>query len=244
MQLALLPTKAWCVCNHHLPALTSPQAKPDLTSLGYQVSVVDYSSFETLVFALRGIDTIISTVTGNNQIELIKAAISARVRRFAPAEFEGLPQLRPTTGPLDRGRAQARNWLSHYSQNIQSTTFVCGVLYERFLPGGLRQFGIAVNSPIGLEGSYIMNCTNMYAEAPAYDSNNAPNVTICMTAARDVGRFVTLAIDMNEWPEELRMRGERVTVKNLVELAQYLKGKMLFRDPCPVPALNSNRTTI
>ena len=206
--------------------------------------MVDYTSFETLVFALRGIDTIISTVTGNNQIELIKAAISARVRRFAPAEFEGLPQLRPTTGPLDRGRAQARNWLSHYSQNIQSTTFVCGVLYERFLPGGLRQFGTAVNSPMGLEGSYIMNCTSMYAEAPAFDSNNVANVTICLTAARDVGRFVTKAIDMPEWPEELRMRGERVTVKNLGELVQQLKGRTHLGYPCSLQALISNRTTI
>lgn len=69
-----------------------------------------------------------------------------------------------------------------------------------------------------------MNCRNMSAKVPAYDAQNNMNVTICMTAAQDVARFVTKALDMPQWPAELRMTGQRVLVRDLVELAQRLKG--------------------
>lgn len=194
-------------------------------SRSYQVSVVDYSDPKSLQFALRGIDTVISTVTGPNQIHLIKAAVSVRVRRFAPAEFEGLPALRPDNDPLDRGRSVARQWLAYYAQHIQSTTFVCGILFERFQPGGLRRSSIGLTSGFSNEGDYIMNCRTMAAKVPCYDSRNTPNVTICITAARDVAKFVTKALDMPQWPSELRMCGERVTVMDLVCAAERMKGQ-------------------
>ena len=201
------------------------QAQPALIASGYQVSIVNYSNAESLQFALRGIDTVISTVTGPNQIELIRAAVATRVRRFAPAEFEGLPQLRSANDPLDRGRSLAQQWLSYYSRSIESTTFVCGVFYERFQPGGLIQSGIGATSGFSGEGDYIMNCRRMYAQAPIFDSNSTDNVTICLTSVHDVARLVTKAIDLRQWPEVLRMRGERIRVKDLVELVQRLKGK-------------------
>ena len=203
------------------------QTQPQLIALGYQVLVVDYSDADSLKFALRGIDTVISTVTGPNQIELIRAAVAARVRRFAPAEFEGLPALQNADGPLDRSRTAARRWLLYYSQHIQSTIFVCGILYERFQPGGLLQSRIGLTSGFGREGDYIMNCGNMTARIPAYDSSNDPNVTICMTAAQDVGRFVTKAIDMRQWPAEMSMQGLRIAVKDLVALVERMKGSLL-----------------
>ena len=209
--------------------LTCLQAQPQLNNAGYQVSVIDYSDVETLKFALRGIDTVISTVTGPNQIELIRAAVASRVRRFAAAEFEGLPQFRSPTDPLDRNRSIAQQWLSYYSQHIQSTTFVCGILYERFQPGGLQQSRMGTTSGFSGEGDYIMNCRIMDAQVPAYDADNIPNVTVCLTAAQDVGRFVTKAIDLKQWPEELRMCGQRVAVKDLVASVQTLKGMLISK---------------
>lgn len=190
------------------------------------MSVVDYSDAESLKYALRGIDTVISTVTGPNQIELIRAAVASRVRRFAPAEFEGPPSLRSQNDPLDRSRAAARSWLQYYARNIQSTVFVCGILYERFQPGGLQQTRMGTTSGFSGEGDYIMNCRNMSAQVPAWDANNNPNVTICLTAAQDVARFVTRSIDLRQWPPELRMCGQRMAVKDLVALVQRLKGTL------------------
>ncbi|KAF2169871.1 hypothetical protein M409DRAFT_64855 [Zasmidium cellare ATCC 36951] len=210
--------------SHHVVFLSRSQ-QPQLSSAGYQVAVIDYSEPETLRFALRGIDTVISTVTGPNQIQLIQAAVAARVRRFAPAEFEGPPRLRAANDPLDRGRSVARQWLNHYAQNIQSTAFVCGILYERFQPGGLAQSQIGMASGFSGEGDYIMNCRLMTAQAPAYDHNNEPNATICMTAAQDVARFVTQSLDLRTWPSELRMHGQRIQVKDFVLQVQRLTGR-------------------
>lgn len=206
-------------------ALTLSQQQPQLSAAGYQVAVIDYSEPDTLRFALRGIDTVISTVTGPNQIQLIQAAVAARVRRFAPAEFEGPPQLRAANDPLDRGRTIARQWLSHYAQNIQSTAFICGIFYERFQPGGMAQSQIGINSGLSAEGDYIMNCRTNAAQAPAYDHNNEPTATICMTAAQDVARFVTQALDLRTWPHELRMHGQRIEVKDLILQVQRLTGE-------------------
>jgi hypothetical protein len=153
---------------------------------------------------------------------LIKAAVAARVRRFAPAEFEGLPQLRPANDPFDRQRTNALNWLRHFKSSIQHTVFACGIFYERFQPGGLPRAGIARNTGYHGEGSYMMDCAKMTAELPAGNSNQ-PDVTICMTSIRDVARFVTKAIDLPTWPLELRMCGERVTVHNLTILVQRLR---------------------
>jgi hypothetical protein len=36
-------------------------------------------------------------------------------------------------------------------------------------------------------------------------------VHVCMTSAEDVGRFVVAALDLSQWPEELRMCGERMS---------------------------------
>jgi hypothetical protein len=164
-------------------------------------------------------------VTGANQILLIKAAVSVRVRRFAPAEFEGLPQLRAVNDPLDRQRTNALNWLRHFRGSIQHTVFACGIFYERFQPGGLPRALIARNVGYLGEGSYIMDCARMTAESPALGPSNQPDVTICMTSIRDVARFVTKAIDLPTWPLELRMCGERVTVHNLIVLVQRLRSK-------------------
>lgn len=186
--------------------------------------MIDYNDSDRLRFVLRGIDTVISTVTGPNQVLLIQAAVAARVRRFAPAEFEGSPQLRAANDPLDRGRSVARQWLEHFASNIQSTAFICGILYERFQPGGLAQSQIGMTSGLSGEGDYIMNCRRMIAQAPAYDHNNESNATICMTAAQDVARFVTQSLDLRTWPSELRMHGQRIQVKDLILQVQRLTG--------------------
>ena len=186
--------------------------------------MVDYNNRASLHFALRGIDTVISTVTGPNQLELIEAAVSARVRRFALAEFEGIPELRTANDPLDRRRTEARQWLARHSQSIQSTAFVCGILFERFQPGGLRALRMGLSSGLEEEGDYIMNCRNMSAIVPVYDANGAPDVRICITAAQDVARFVTRALDLPSWPSELRMCGHRIKVSDLILGVRQLTG--------------------
>ncbi|CAK4030583.1 Hypothetical predicted protein [Lecanosticta acicola] len=207
--------------SHHAIFLSrSPQ--PQLVNNGYQVALVDYNDADTLRFALRGIDTVVSTVTGPNQIELIKAAANAHVRRFIPAEFEGPPESRSAED--DRGRTDARHLLTRFSRQMQSTIFVCGIFYERFQPGGLARIGIGLGSATSGEGNYILNCRSMTAVVPAYNANQEPNVTICMTAVQDVARYVCMALELPNWPAQIRMYGLRISLNNLVDNVQRLRG--------------------
>jgi hypothetical protein len=114
-------------CSNHPSLLLScrsdfiNQHQSALISQGYQCQVVNYDDPSSLQHALMGIDTVISTVTGDSQLRLIEAAVQCRVRRFAPAEFEGQPGLRSQNPVLDRGKSAALSLLRYYQGHIQYT---------------------------------------------------------------------------------------------------------------------------
>ena len=218
----------------------SLQPQPSLLSQGYQCQVVDYNNPTSIQHSLMGVDTVISTVTGNAQLRLIEAAVQCRVRRFAPAEFEGQPGMRAQGDPLDRGKAAAAALLQHYGGYIQATSFVCGILYERFSVNGMRSHRIGVNTGYGNEGDYILDARNMTAEAPVYDS--ARNLSyLCLTSTYDVGRFVVRALDMTQWPAEMSMCGERMTVNELIEAVRTCRGSYAPVRCVPNPRLTDNQ---
>lgn len=199
------------------------QPKPNLSAKGWQVVVTDYSNELDLVFNLAGVNVVISTISGTSQLSLIDAAFKVGVSRFAPAEFEGLPSLRPVPDALDRGRSHALERLRQYQpRGMQYCVFVCGIFYERFAPGGMIASNIGRGSGISGEGDYIMNTRQMRAQVP-YETNDQP-ATICATSVQDVGRFVAAAIGMLQWPVELRMCGERMNVSDLVRVAEIFRG--------------------
>lgn len=163
-----------------------------------------------------GIDTVISTVTGNPQLRLIEAAVQCRVQRFAPAEFEGQPGLRNQNGLLDRGQDSAIALLKHYTGHIKYTVFVCGILYERFSVNGMMSHRMGASTGYGNEGDFIANPRQMTSIAPIYDAAQNPS-WVCLTSAYDVAQFVVRAISLPNWPTEMSMCGERMSVHALVE---------------------------
>ncbi|KAF2203217.1 NAD(P)-binding protein [Delitschia confertaspora ATCC 74209] len=208
----------------HQLLILSRNHQPGLISQGYQCQIVDYNDPGSIQHSLMGVDTVISTVPGNAQIRLIEAAVHCRVRRFAPAEFEGRPALRIPNDPLDRGKKVALSTLHRYRANIQSTVFVCGIFYERFSVNGLASHRIGVHLGFSNEGDYIVDARNMTAQAPVYDP--AGNMaTLCMTSAYDVGQFVVKALDLPQWPAELFVCGEKLTVNQLVNTIKQCRGR-------------------
>lgn len=182
-----------------------------------------------LRFTLRGIDLVISTVSGNPQINLIDAAAHSGVRRFVPAEFEGPPSRRPRNDPMDRGRAACLERLRHYKHHhrypMASTVFSCGVFYERFARGGLGALGIGASSNVFYQGSYLMDIEAGTAEVVEQHSDGRP-VSIAMTSINDVARYLVAALDLDidTWPDELRISGDRLTVQQIVQWAESIKG--------------------
>jgi hypothetical protein len=176
------------------------------------VAVVDYNDMENLQFILRGIDLVISTISGSEQVNLIDAARRASVRRFVPSEFEGALSHRPgQDDPLDRGSSAALECLRRYSSTksrpLQFTVFSCGVFFERLAPGGLLSYDMGAGCNVQNQGDYMIDIGGCTAEIPQL-SPQGRTVYVTLTSAVDVARFVAAAVDLgiDNWPREFKMR--------------------------------------
>ena len=182
------------------------------------------------------------------QLSLIDAALNAGVERFIPAEYGGSLSRRVPGDPLDRGQEAALSRLQQYgSQGMTHTIFACGILYERFFPGGIKSSNIGQNSGASGEGDYLANIRSMRSQIP-HDASGHP-ATISMTAAQDVGRFIVAALDLPQKPQEFRMRGDRMNVSDLVQIAEVMRGGSFFlatinvTNGFQVPTLSEKSTT-
>ena len=197
------------------------QPKPTYTAKGWQVIVVDYDSDSQLQFHMAGVDLVISMISGPAQLALIDAACNANVRRFAPAEFSGSLRYRPVIDPLDHGKSETLLRLQQYvSYGMSYTVLSCGLLYEHFGPGGLAASNIGHASGLNGEGDLLMNVRGWRAQIPVAASGQP--ATVCMTSAQDVGRLVVAALEMPEWPSELRMCGDRMNTHQVVTVAEAM----------------------
>lgn len=191
---------------------------------------MNYGSVEDLRYTLQGVDLVISTISGDSQLNLIDAARRARVRLFVPSEFEGALGHRPTNDDsLDRGSRAALDLLRHWSQSrsnpMQYTVFSCGIFYERFAPGGLNAYNIGAGSNIQNPGDYLVDVGNATAEIAEHNAQGRP-VQVSMTSMYDVARFIAAAIDLGPgtWPREFKMRGDQMTVRDIVGACSNIRG--------------------
>ncbi|KAF9739124.1 isoflavone reductase [Paraphaeosphaeria minitans] len=233
--LALIIARQIHDSTSHQLVILSRSPQPGLQSQGYQCQVVDYNDPSSIQHSLMGVDTIISTVTGNAQLRLIEAAVACRVRRFVPAEFEGQPSVRTQNDLLDRGRTAALALLQHYRGYIQSTAFVCGVFYERFSVNGMVSLRIGVNTGYGNEGDYVADPRNMTAVAPVYDSNQNLSV-VCLTSVFDVARFVNPA-NLQYQMTMAQIAGETSKQRKLATLIETSENRYQFASPAYLNSL-------
>lgn len=186
---------------------------------------MDYNNQSDLRYKLVGVDTVISTISGQAQLSLIDAAAEVHVRRFVPSEFEGPPLQRPEIDPLDRGQREALMKLQEKQKlGMDYTVFVCGVFYERFYPGGMAALQLGAGTHIADEGKYILNIRRHTASIPCH--NSGEDVYICMTSAEDVARYVVAAFDLPHWPNEFLFAAERMKIEDIVAAAEWMAGKV------------------
>lgn len=100
----------------------------------------------------------------------------------------------------------------------------------------MSAYQIGLSSAISGEGDYVMNLRSARAQIPYYNAAGQ-SVYVCMTSAKDVARFVVAALDLPHWPTELRMRGERMSVSQLVGIGEHLRGIL----SCSVITTDTNR---
>ncbi|OAQ74761.1 isoflavone reductase family protein [Purpureocillium lilacinum] len=209
-------------------------ARPEFQPFGIAVQVVDYGDLASLAFALQGVDLVLSTVTGRPQMNLIQAAARSRVRTFVPAEFEGSLSRRPSSSsssssssdsshcalPTDRASANCLALLRQLASQsrMRYTVFSCGMFMERLHPCGLGYFEAGRNAAADRPADFLVDISSATAEYPDRDPKGR-SVRVCMSSIYDVARFVVAAVDLGpeRWPHEFTMRGDRMTVRELVD---------------------------
>lgn len=232
----------------HAVVVLSRQARPEFAQLDVQLHVVDYDDLGRLAFALQGVDLVISTISGQEQLNLIQAAVRGRVRVFVPSEFEGSLTRRPAPAhqahqahqalgdSLDRGSAAALELLQQWARQsrIRYTVFSCGLFMERFHPCGLGYLNIGRGSGIASAGDYLVDINQATAEYAERDSRGR-SVRVCLSSVYDVVRFIVAAIDLGteKWPVEFTMRGDRMTLSELVDTCSRVRNGSSKRAACP-----------
>ncbi|KAM7199547.1 hypothetical protein V8F20_005731 [Naviculisporaceae sp. PSN 640] len=197
---------------------------------GCQVAVVDFGNVEELRYTLQGVDLLISTISQNEQVNLIDAARRARVRLFVPSEFEGDLSHRPRENdPLDRGSQSALDLLDRWSQSrshpMRYTVFSCGLFMERFAPGGIQTYNIGAGSGLAGPNDYLVNIEGATAEIVEGDARGRP-AQVALTSVYDLAMFIAAAIELGpaNWPREYRLRGDHMTVRELVTTCETVRG--------------------
>ncbi|KAK6219382.1 hypothetical protein LQW54_002112 [Pestalotiopsis sp. IQ-011] len=214
----------------HATIVLSRRTHPEFENYGCQVIAVDYGDLESLQFTLRGVDLVISTISGPEQINLIDAARRARVGCFVPSEFEGPLSRRPTDhDPFERDSLTALDFLDRCaasrSRPMRYTVFSCGLFYERYGPGGLASLNMGASFGAQRPSTDMLDLAAGIAEYPVTNSHGH-QVHVTMTSVYDVASFVVSAIELgiHNWPREFRMRGAHLTTQRLVEITQEATG--------------------
>jgi hypothetical protein len=207
------------------------QPRTEYAPFDIQVHTVDYMNYDSLKFALRGIDLVISTVSGTEQLNLIRAAGEGSVRRFVPSEFEGKLSATGRSSRDDPLRpnsmsSHAFQLLRHFEQarRMKYTVFSCGILMETFHSHGLSLFNMGASLGVSSPGDFILNI-NTATATYTHRNANGRRVHICLTSAYDLGRFIVAALDLgpSHWPSEYTLRGDRLTLEGLVETCGQLQ---------------------
>lgn len=105
------------------------------------------------------------------------------------------------------------------------TVFSCGILYERFAPGGLADYGMGRREGLDHPGTYLVDIGNGTADIVETNALGRP-VQVCMTSVDDVARFVAAALELGPgtWPREFKMRGDRMSVRDIFAKCSNVRG--------------------
>jgi nucleoside-diphosphate-sugar epimerase len=198
---------------------SSPSDLSTFTSRGAIIKVVEYSSIPDLVSALAGVETVISAISpyidSTPTLNLIHAAKTAGVRRFAPSAFAFPPA---TYSHVDfyASKIQALEVLRE--SGLEFTSFQNGMFMDYF----------AFGAPKPHEGpmKILPFAVDIAAKQATIPGTGDEKVTF--TSVRDIGRFVAAAVRLTErWPEELGMEGETTTYNQVVRDAEAVTGRKI-----------------
>ncbi|KAM0513262.1 hypothetical protein ACHAPE_008112 [Trichoderma viride] len=218
--------------KHQLVVL-SRSAQPDLETKGAVVRVVDYDSHEQLTKALGGVHTVLSCIWSHgptiatSQLALLEAAKEAKVKRFVPSEW-GVPAY----DKVGYYQAKKSVWEAVKKSGLEYTRFINGLWLNIWAADAPREEAVGRSGYLG--PPFIIDIKAGNASIPGDGSRQ-----VAVTDMRDIGKYVTAALDFEKWDEDSIIVGEKISVNEFVEKVERVTGKSLNKTYFSLEQLNS-----
>jgi uncharacterized protein YbjT (DUF2867 family) len=207
--------------KHTVVVLSRTSHNATIEILGAQVAAVDYADRASLVSALQGVHTVISTIwatdetLATSQLALLRAAVEAGVKRFAPSEFavRAVPD-----EPLSLYRPKSVVSEAVAKSGLEWTIFENGV-FMNYLVSGTKGIGHLGSIKV------VVDVENATATVPGTGDQKT-----AFTTGEDVGAFVAASLELDKWPENSGMVGDVKTYNEVIKLAENVRGGSSFQD--------------
>ncbi|PGH00862.1 hypothetical protein AJ80_09114 [Polytolypa hystricis UAMH7299] len=202
----------------HKITVFSRTDRPDLVKEGIDVKVVNYANKAELTEALEGVNTVLSFITADPentaQTNLINASIAAGVRRFAPSEWA----------------LASKSGIPHYAYKDVVHEYLKQVKVANpdfefclFQPNFFQNYLSYPHK--SAKHMFITSIMLDIQQKKALQLDDGAQWTV-ITSVEDVAKVVALAIDYpGKWPETGGIVGTRIQVKDLISLAQKVRGE-------------------
>ena len=200
--------------KHTVVVLSRSASHSGLEALGAQIAAVDYANHASLTAALAGVYTVISALSildPTPQLVLLDAAVKAGVTRFAPSEWatRSIPD-----NHIEWFRGKWTVAEAVRKSGLEYTIFETGI-FMNYLAVGTP--GLGHLKPI----KFLFDVENGTAQIPGDGS-----AYMVYTSAEDVGKFVAASLDWEKWPEYSQMIGDRLTLSEVLKLAEAVRGPL------------------
>ncbi|KAJ4345834.1 uncharacterized protein N0V89_011969 [Didymosphaeria variabile] len=220
-QVAQEVIDALVATNKHEIILLTRSAPKENIGTSITQRVVDYNNTDDLVNALRGVHTVLSfiqvllDVDQKSQKNLIDAAVLAGVKRFAPSEYGSAGTMHM---PWWDGKQKIRQYLKELNEP-------CKVLeYCLFQPGLFLNYLAYPHktskhlSPLGT----VFDFQN----SRAITVDGYETAALTLTTVTDFATLVAKTIEYEgEWPAVGGLQGNKLTVKQIIEVGEKLRGR-------------------
>ncbi|KAK4099539.1 NAD(P)-binding protein [Parathielavia hyrcaniae] len=207
---------------HEIILLSRKNAPSEYAVPGVTWATTNYKNAEQLAKILEGVDTVLSFISvatdpGNmTQRNLIEAAVSAGVRRFAPSEWAGSDSKEGM--PWNDGKLEIRKHLQALNQHgkvLEYCLFQPGMFvnYLTYPYQSARHIQM-MQTPIDYD-----NCRALMVEG-------SDDARVSLNTAQDVANLVARAVEYEgEWPTVGGIRGSELTLGQVVELGERVRGR-------------------
>ncbi|KAJ4489904.1 hypothetical protein J3R30DRAFT_3278784 [Lentinula aciculospora] len=213
----------------------SRSSRPDISFAGSTTAIVaiDYTDVAAIekVLSEHKIDTILSTLSTNDvegfataQANLLTASLNIpTVHRFSPSQYSHDSNALVETVPFVRVKVaileSLRNAQAQRGSSLEWTVFHTGA-FMNYLglgnskPDAFKALGHLAPFP------FIFDLKNRKADVPGDGERR-----MVFTAAEDAGQFVAEVTQLDHWEEHSDMKGDWVTLNEIIAMAESFVGR-------------------